>query len=124
MHVNMRRFLNSFGFALKGLQTIATSEQNFRIHLVMAAVAITLCYVLDVRTIEMLIVVIFICLVIALEMINTAIETLCDTVAPAKQDAIKRVKDISAGAVLVASIGAFVAGMVIFLPKIIERVSG
>jgi diacylglycerol kinase len=120
----MRKFLNSFGFALKGLQTIVATEQNFRVHLVMAVVAITLCYVLDVRMIEILIVLIFICLVMALEMINTAIETLCDTVAPARQDAIKRVKDISAGAVLVASIGAFVAGVVIFLPKIIERLAG
>ncbi len=120
----MRKFLNSFGFALKGLQTIAATEQNFRIHLVMAVFAITLCFVLNVTTIEMLIVVLFICVVIALEMINTAIEKLCDTVAPGRQDAIKRIKDMSAGAVLVVSIGAFVVGVVIFLPRIIERLAG
>jgi undecaprenol kinase len=56
---------------------------------------------------------------LAMEMVNTAIEKLSDVVQEAFHPAIKKVKDIAAGAVLAAATGSFFIGAVIFLPKII-----
>ena len=58
-------------------------------------------------------------LVLAAEAINSAIERLSDVVQPEKDDRIRDVKDISAGAVLVCAITAAIIGIIIFLPKIL-----
>jgi diacylglycerol kinase len=57
--------------------------------------------------------------VISMEMLNTAIEKLCDVVHKELHPDIKRVKDIAAGAVLVSAIFSLMTGLIIFLPKII-----
>jgi diacylglycerol kinase len=54
------------------------------------------------------------------EMLNTALEFLSDFVSPDIHPQIKKVKDVAAAAVLIASIGAAVIGLMIFLPKIIN----
>lgn len=58
-------------------------------------------------------------LVMALELVNTAIEYLCDTITKDIHPAIKIIKDVSAGAVLLAAAGSVVTGIIIFFPKII-----
>ena len=52
------------------------------------------------------------------ELFNTAIETLCNIVSPQFNIDIKKTKDVSAGAVLVASFFAMAVGLIIFLPKL------
>jgi diacylglycerol kinase len=59
-------------------------------------------------------------MVIALEMINSAIENLVDFVSPEKHQSIKKIKDLSAGAVLVGATVAAIVGLIVFLPKILE----
>jgi undecaprenol kinase len=57
-------------------------------------------------------------LVLLTEAFNTAIEKVCDEVTLERKESIKRIKDISAGAVLLAAIYSIVVGTVIFLPKV------
>ena len=57
-------------------------------------------------------------LVISLEVLNTAIEKLVDVVSPGYAKEAGLVKDIAAGAVLVAAIAAVIAGGIIFIPKL------
>ena len=57
-------------------------------------------------------------LVISFEMMNTAIEIIVDTISPEFNKDAGKVKDIAAGAVLIATITAFVVGLMIFVPKI------
>ena len=59
-------------------------------------------------------------LVISAEMVNTAIEKLCDVVEPNLNEKIRAIKDMAAGAVLVCAIAATCVGVIVFLPKIIE----
>ena len=59
-----------------------------------------------------------IAIVLSAEMLNTAIEKLCDLVQPEVHPQIKIIKDLAAAAVLWLSIGSAIAGLVIFLPKI------
>ena len=57
-------------------------------------------------------------LVLALELLNTAIENLCDIVTEEYHPIVKIVKDTSAGAVLIVALGSLLTGLIIFLPKI------
>ena len=59
-------------------------------------------------------------LVLGLELLNTAVEHLCDTITKDFHPAIKIIKDASAAAVLIVAAGSVVTGIMIFLPKIIN----
>ena len=54
---------------------------------------------------------------LAAEAVNSSIEALADLVSPGYNEAIKRTKDLAAGAVLILAIGAATIGCIIFLPK-------
>lgn len=59
-------------------------------------------------------------LVISLELVNTAIETVVDIAMPEKNEKAKKAKDISASAVLISAICSAIIGFTIFIPKIIN----
>ncbi|MGJ7033308.1 diacylglycerol kinase [Niabella hirudinis] len=71
---------------------------------------------------EWLIIIICIVGVMGLELVNTAIEKVCDQVHAEKHPGIKYIKDVSAAAVLVVAAGAFVTGLVIFLPRLLKLI--
>ena len=73
---------------------------------------------LKVDTIEWTILILCMILVLSLEMINSAIEKICDLIQPNQHPQIKIIKDVAAGAVLLASIGAAIIGAIILLPKL------
>jgi diacylglycerol kinase len=55
----------------------------------------------------------------ATEMLNTCLETMADLICPEEHPTIKFIKDLAAGAVLVAAITAVIVGLIIFIPRII-----
>ena len=59
----------------------------------------------------------------ALEMVNTAVEAVVDLVTEERKPLAKLAKDAAAGAVLIAAIMAAIAGMIIFIPKLLESLS-
>jgi diacylglycerol kinase len=85
-------------------------------------VALLFSIVLKISAIEWIAVGFCIAFVITMEMLNTAIEKLCDVVHKEMHPGIKKVKDIAAGAVLVAAFFSAITGAVIFLPKIINLI--
>lgn len=114
----MRRFIKSFGYALSGISFTARTQLNFRIHM-LAILTVTIAgRVLGLHQQEWLWVIVAIGLVLVTELLNTAIEVLVDLVSPGYSEQAGRVKDISAGAVLIAAGIAVVIGMIIFLPKL------
>lgn len=116
------KILKSFSFAWNGLKVCFETETNFKIHLFFAAITILLGINFHLSTTEWVIVAVCIGLVLTAELLNTAIEKLCDIVQPEFHSGIKRVKDISAGAVLLAAFISAVTGTVIFLPKIMTLI--
>lgn len=106
-----------FRFAWNGMM-VMKQERNFRIHMIVALFVIVAGIIVKLSTFEWSIIVLTIGLVMALEMVNTSIETLLDYVKPDLHPTAKVIKDIAAGAVLVAAIAAVVIGLLIFLPKI------
>lgn len=112
--------LHSFKYAFNGIKILFTKEHNARIHLVISLLVFILGYLLKINHAEWLAILILIGLVLSLEAINSAIEVLSDFVSPQKNEMIKTVKDLSAGAVLIASIIAIICCSIIFIPKICD----
>lgn len=114
------RFIRSFRFACNGLGIALKGEQNLRFHFIMVVVVSAFGFALQINLVEWLIVLILFGLVIAVEMLNTSIEKLCNLVHPEKDVRIAEIKDIAAGAVLWISIVAAIAGIIIFFPKVLN----
>lgn len=112
----------SFQHAMRGIRTAFVSERNMKIHLTVAAFMIAVSIFFKLSTGEWLLVLFAIGGVIALELINTAIERAVNLVTDEYHPLAKEAKDIAAGAVMVYAILSVVVGLVIFLPKILEFV--
>jgi diacylglycerol kinase len=114
----LRRILRSFGYAFEGLVTLLRSQPNFVVHVAAACVALALGGVLGLGPTELAILLLSVAMVLVVECVNTALETLCDLVSPGFHPLIKRAKDISAAAVLLAALAAVIIGAVLFLPRL------
>ena len=117
---SVRKRLASFKFAISGLRSLFKHEHNSRLHLVAALSVTALGFILGISITEWLVLVVIIAIVFITEILNSAIESLADYVSPQYNLIIKRVKDYCAAAVLIASIASVIAGVLIFLPKIVH----
>lgn len=117
-------FIESVGHAMDGIEYTTSHERNFRVELMIAILVTIASYFFKVSLIEWAILILTIGVVLALELINTAIERTVDLVTKDYLELARIAKDVAAGAVLIMSILSIVIGMVIFLPKIIERIGG
>ncbi len=115
----MKKIIRSFGFAFKGVAYATTTQLNFRVHLVATALAVLLGFTLHISVSEWEWVILSITLVLVSELFNTMIETLTDLVSPGYNEKAGHVKDMSAGAVVIAALFALVIGLIIFLPKLL-----
>jgi diacylglycerol kinase len=114
-----KKRLKSFKYAFNGLKILIREEHNARIHIFITVCVLAAGLIFKISAGEWIAVVWCIGTVIALEMINSAIENLADFVSPEKHDKIKKVKDLAAGAVLLGAMAAVIIGLIVFLPKII-----
>ena len=114
-----RDLVSSLEFALTGILTAFKEERNMRKHAVTAIVVILAGFVFQVSRIEWLFLLMSIFLVVAFEIINSAIENVVDLASHYHFSMLaKKAKDMAAGAVLVVSLLAAVIGVLIFLPRI------
>jgi diacylglycerol kinase len=104
---------SAFAYAFAGIRE-ALKEPNLKIHVVAMIGVVGFAFYFKVTPVEWCILLICCALVISLELINSAIERLCDRVEPEIHPKIKFVKDVSAGAVLVAALTSAVIGSIIF----------
>jgi diacylglycerol kinase len=108
----------SFRYAFNGLKIAVKEEHNFRIHFFAACCALIVGFIFKMSTGEWIAIILCITLVVVLELINSAIENISDFLTEEKNETIKKIKDLSAAAVLVAAIASVAVGLIIFLPKI------
>jgi len=116
--------LKSFIHAFRGIAGFFRSEHNAIIHLVATVVVIALGFWLSISTIEWVMIIIAIGMVFSAEIFNSAIEKLADEITTDINLSIKKIKDLSAAAVLVTAIAAAIIGVILFLPPIIEKMNG
>lgn len=103
----------SFRYAFAGLRVLA-SERNARIHAVATVVVAALAIALRLPPLETAALALAVTLVWVAEALNTAVERLADVVSPQYHAMIGAAKDVAAGAVLLAALGACVVGVAVF----------
>ena len=118
----MIKLIKSFGYAFKGMLIALREEQNMRIHLIAIAVVTFAGIYLGLTALEWAILALTIGSVVSMEMINAAIESLVDHVSPGFNKEAGKIKDLAAGAVLVAAIVATVIAVYIFGNKIFNLI--
>lgn len=115
----IKKRIQSFRHAFRGIGTLIGQTPNMRIHLIAAIAAITLGFVFRISKVEWLTVITVTALVFVMEAINSSLETLSDYASKKEtHPAIRKVKDIAAAGVLFAALAALIAELMIFLPKI------
>ena len=103
-------FIGSVNCAIEGILWAAKTQRHMLVHLLAAIVALFLALLLELTLQEFALLALAITLVLFAELVNTAIELIVDLVSPDYHILARRAKDVAAGAVLVASIGALVLG--------------
>ncbi|MCD4729244.1 MAG: diacylglycerol kinase family protein [Bacteroidales bacterium] len=115
---SIKKRIQSFRYAFRGIGFMFKTQHNSQIHLVAAIIVVVFGFILNVSLIEWCLLIFAIGLVITAELINTSIEYLVDICSPEFNERAGKAKDIAAGAVLVAAIISAIIGLIIFLPKL------
>ena len=115
----MKKFFKSFYFAYYGIVECFKTERNFKVHSI-SALAIFICsFLFKISSIEWMFIIMSVVSVMTTEIINTAIEKTADFIEPNRNDTIRKIKDMTAGMVLITAIGAFIIACIIFIPKVL-----
>ncbi len=113
-----RHWLRSANYAIEGILHGARTQRHLRYHFFSAAAVLLLSYVLGVSRMEFVVISLAVILVLAAEMLNSAIETVVDLLSPQYSEKARAAKDLAAGAVFIAAFGAAVLGYIILFPYI------
>jgi diacylglycerol kinase len=115
----VKNLYKSLNFAIEGIRYVIRHERNARIHLILAVFALALGFFLRVTDAQLAAIFFAVIIVFLAEIINTAFEKTLDILSPNHHPQVKIIKDIMAGAVLVAASGAFIIGLIIYTPYIL-----
>lgn len=113
-----RTIIDSFNYAVSGIITSLKTEKNMKVHYIIAIITIILSLFFDFTRIEFLILLFAISLVVVAEMINTALERVVDLITEDFHPLARMVKDVAAGAVLVAAINSIIVGYLLFFDRL------
>lgn len=118
-HFSITARLASFANALRGLKEMIQSHHNAWVHAAATGVVCTAAIACRLPGIEWCAIVLSIVVVWTAEGLNTALELLTDVASPEFHPLAGKAKDVAAGSVLIAAIGAFIVGGIIFIPHIL-----
>lgn len=110
--------IKSFSHAFAGLKVLLKEEHNARIHLFATVLVLVAGFMYSISIVEWVAVLMAITLVFISEIINSAIEEICDFICPQQNDGIKKIKDLAAAAVLFSAVVAVVIGVLVFWGKV------
>ena len=115
--------VKSFGYAFAGIYTGIKKERNMKIHCVMMCLVVAAGLIFQISAVKWCICLVLFGLVMALELVNTAVEAVVDLVTEERKPLAKIAKDTAAGAVLIAAIMAAIAGLILFVPELLAVLS-
>ncbi len=116
-HTSQRSWWRSFVYAWAGIAYAWRTQRNFRVEVLIGALAIALGTLFRVNLASILV---MIALVLTLEMVNTALEALVDLSSPTYHPLAKIAKDVAAGAVLMASCISVLVGIAVLLEPLLR----
>jgi diacylglycerol kinase (ATP) len=113
-----KKFFESFNAAIEGFFYVIKTQRNMRVHFMLAVLILLLGIFLNLTYMEIAMLALTIALVLAAEMINTAVELIVDVMVKMEYHPIARIiKDVSAGAVLLTAINAVIVAYLLFSGK-------
>jgi diacylglycerol kinase (ATP) len=113
----MKTVMNSFNHAISGIMQAFKLEKNMRIHFTIMVAVIVTAVVVHVTRFEMIALVLAIAFVLFAELLNTAVEAVCDLITKEYNEFAKIAKNVAAGAVLITAGTAIVVGYLVFYRK-------
>ena len=118
------QWLKSANFAIEGILHGARTQRHLRSHFFSAAAVLIAAYILGVTRMEFILLSLAVIIVLAAEMLNSAIEAVVDLLSPDYSEKARIAKDIAAGAVFISAFGAAVLGYIILFPYLANTFSG
>lgn len=112
----MIRVFRSFWYAGRGIVHVARFEHSFQVQLVIAVLVLGATWYFQISRNELLVVVLVSTSLLVLELLNSTVERMVDLFKPRLHTQVEVIKDVMAGAVLLASAGAVAVGIIIFAP--------
>lgn len=116
---SFRKRLASFRYAWNGLRILFREEHNARLHLGASFGVVGAGFLFRLNTGEWIALVLAIALVFSLEIVNSTIENISDFISPGQHEQIRKIKDLSAAAVLLGAMAACIVALLVFLPKLV-----
>jgi len=120
--VKPTRWLDKANVAIEGIIYSVRTQRHMRYHLAAALLALLVSLLVNISRMELILLSTAIILVLVTEMLNTALEVTIDMISEEFHPKAKIAKDIAAGVVLVASVGAMVLAYLILYPAVRETV--
>ena len=118
---SLKRFTKSFEYAEEGIRYAFYHEKNIIVMFIMGIIAIIMGLIFNISYMERLVIILLIGMILALELLNTAIEAVVNLHDGEKRSKYGKIaKDCASGAVAIASIFAFIIGLIVFIPHIIS----
>lgn len=115
-----KRFLRSFKYSWEGIKYAYLHEQSMFIHALATILSILLGLILNINRYEWIIIIALLCVIAVIELLNTAIEAVCDCVTKEFHSLIKIAKDTASASAFIASIVGLIVGLIIFIPYIVS----
>lgn len=116
--MKVKNFIDSFNYAVSGILAAMKLEKSLRVHYIAAITVIIMSTFFNLTRVEFMILLLTVVLVVVLEMINTAIEKTIDMITIEYHPLARVIKDVSAGAVLIASLNAVIVGYLLFFDRL------
>ena len=123
MIINFKKLIKSFKVAFIGLWIGVREENTIRIGVIIAVFVIFFAFLFPLTNQERSIIFLCVFLVMSIELMNTQVERVTNLIDKNHNEEIKKIKDLAAGAVLMAIIGTAIVGVFIFTPHIIDLFS-
>lgn len=114
----LARFARGFVYAYNGIRAAIQEERNFRFHLCAAFYAFVAACWAEMPAVEVALIALCVAAVLALELVNSAIERAVDKPDTTHWWTAGAAKDMAAGAVLVMAIGTVIVAMCLFMPRL------
>lgn len=112
----------SFGYAFEGIFAGIKKERNMKIHCCAMICVVAAGIFFRITVLEWCMCLVLFGMILALELVNTALEAVVDLVTEERKPLAKLAKDTAAGAVLTAAIMAAATGILIFAPRLVHIV--
>lgn len=109
----MDKLIKSFGWAMNGIRTAWNEEVNFRIETIVAILVVAVGFYLNFTKLEWVFIFVCISAVLSAEILNTAVEDLCNKVEPNTDPLVGKIKDMMGGFVLIVAITSAIIGTMV-----------